>query len=144
MQARLGQTIALVAAGRSRQAYDLMVDATKRYPDQQAYTHALARLLAAAPDDTVRDGKRAVGIVSELMKGTKTTDLGETMAMTLAEMGEYPEAAAIQRGVIEAAQKAGLTAAALRMTRNLRTYEQGRPCRTPWPNDQPVLLSESK
>ena len=45
----------------------------------------------------VRDGQRAKAIVEELLKGQKTTDLGETMAMTLAELGEYAEAAAIQR-----------------------------------------------
>ena len=40
---------------------------------------------------------RAKAIVEELLKGQKTTDLGETMAMTLAELGDYAEAAAVQR-----------------------------------------------
>jgi hypothetical protein len=56
------------------------------------------------------------------------------MAMALAEMGQYGEAAAIQRGVIEAAQRAGAAHDAIRqMTANLRLYERGRPCRDPWP-----------
>ena len=79
--------------------------------------HALARLLATAPDASVRDGARAKAIVEELLKGQKTTDLGETMAMTLAELGEYSEAAAVQREIIAAAGKAGLHDAVQRMAR---------------------------
>jgi len=30
-----------------------------------------------------------------------------------------------------------------RMNENLRLYERHRPCRTPWPADQPVVLSDS-
>jgi hypothetical protein len=60
------------------------------------------------------------------------------MAMTLAELGEFVEAAALQRGVLDAARRAGLAADVRRMTANLRRYEQGRPCRTPWEDDDPM------
>jgi len=68
----------------------------------------------------------------------RTTALGETLAMALAETGDYTQAAGVQRGVLAAASQAGLAGDVRRMTRNLRLYEQRRPCREPWADDDPV------
>ena len=128
--------MALVKLRRFREARDHLADAARLYPDQPELTHALARVLVTAPDDRVRDGGRAMELVQELFKTDKSTDLGETMAMTLAELGQYQRAAAIQRGVMAAAEKARVESAALeRMSENLKLYERHEPCRTPWPND---------
>src|SRR5207249_676288 len=135
-QARLGYAVALVLLGRYREARDWLTDATALAPDRPEFAHALARLLATAPDDRVRDGERALVLVQELLKNQKTTDVGETMAMTLAELGEFERAAAIQRGVLSAAKDAGLTDTVRRMTENLRLYERHRPCRIPWRPDE--------
>ncbi len=134
--ARLGYAMALVRLRRYRAALDWLTDGTTRYPDQPELALALARVLAAAPDDRVRDGRRALAIVQELFKSHKSTDLGETMAMTLAELGDYQQAAAIQRGVMAAATRAGLNDALRRMEGNLRLYERHQPCRTPWTDDE--------
>jgi tetratricopeptide (TPR) repeat protein len=136
--ARLGYALALVRLRRYAAARDWLNEAMTLQPDQPVFAHTLARLLAAAPDRRVRDGERAVALVQELFKSNKTTDLGETMAMALAEVGEYGQAAAIQRGVMAAAEKAGLQDAVRRMTVNLRLYERHQPCRTPWQDDDPV------
>ena len=64
-----------------------------------------------------------------------TLDLGETMAMTLAELGRFAEAAEVQRALIGAAEMARLPDAVRHLTVNLRRYERGEPCRTPWPAD---------
>jgi len=40
--------------------------------------------------------------------------------------------------VLAAAGKAGLEGDVRRMARNLRLYEQRRPCREPWAPDDPV------
>jgi hypothetical protein len=61
----------------------------------------------------------------------RTTELGETMAMTMAELGNYPEALAIQRDIIDTARRARLTRDVERMQRNLMRYERGEPCREP-------------
>ena len=58
--------------------------------------------------------------------------------MTAAELGNFEKAAEIQRSVMNATRRAGLDNDLRRMTVNLRLYESGRPCRTPWPNDDPV------
>ena len=70
-QARLGYAIALASLGRYREARDWLLDATALSPDRPELRHALARLLATAPDAAVRDGQRAKAIVQELLKGQK-------------------------------------------------------------------------
>ena len=139
-QARLGYAVALASLGRYREARDWLLEATTLFPDRPELAHALARLLATAPDDRIRDGQRAVAIVQELLETQKTTDLGETFAMTLAELGEYERAAAVQRGVIAAAARAGLHDAERRMSENLRLYEHRRPNRTPWRADEVAVI----
>ena len=141
--ARLGYALALAALGRWQQARDWLIESTMLYADRQEFWIALARLLAASPDDRVRDGRRALAVADKLLEKQKSTSVGETVAMALAELGDYVHAVGIQRGIIAAAEKAGLTASVERMNENLRLYERHRPCRTPWPIDQPVVLSES-
>jgi tetratricopeptide (TPR) repeat protein len=135
-EGRFGYAIALLRLHRYREARDWLIEAARLQPDQPDLSIALARVLAAAPDSTVRDGTRAMAIVEELFKGPKTTALGETLAMALAEVGQYEEAAKIQRGVIDATRRA--QGDVRQMTANLRRYEQRMPCRTPWADDDPI------
>ncbi len=134
--ARLGYGMALVRLRRYREARDWMAEASSLHPDHPEFVHALARLLAAAPDAAVRDGARALSLVQQLMQGDRTTRLGETLAMALAEVGDHAQAAAVQRDVMEAARKAGLSSDVRRMAANLRLYERGQACRAPWADDE--------
>lgn len=137
-EARLGYALALARLDRWVDARRWLEESVAAQPDRLELTHALARVLAAAPDARARDGHRAAELVDVLFNVSKRVEVGETMAMTLAELGDYAKAAAIQRGVIDAAQRAGLADDVGRMTANLRLYEQGKPCRTPWPGDDPI------
>jgi tetratricopeptide (TPR) repeat protein len=148
-EARFGYALALVRLGRHRDARAWLEEAIALLPDRldltpqergvrQQFPHALARLLAASPDDRVRDGRRAVEITEALFRASRTSILGETMAMAYAEVGDYGQAADIQRSVMEAARRAGLQDEVDRLSRNLRRYEQGQPCREPWAADDPV------
>ena len=84
------------------------------------------------------------GSTVQVSFGSSTTrSASEPGAMTLAEIGDFDRAAAIQRGVRDAAQKAGLHEAVARMESNLREYEQRRPCRTPWRNNEALYLPAS-
>jgi tetratricopeptide (TPR) repeat protein len=132
VQAQLGYALALIDLHSYQDARTWLTGAVERHPDQPDLAHMLARLLAAAPDDRVRDGRRAMEIVQTLLKDQKSTDLGETMAMAFAELGDYERAAAVQRGVIAAARTSGLPETVRRMEENLRLYENNRPCRTLW------------
>jgi tetratricopeptide (TPR) repeat protein len=132
-EARFGRAMALVQLGRYQEARDQLVADVKAYPEQSLFTHALARLLAAAPDDRVRDGGRAIALVGELLaKEQRTIELGETMAMGLAAANRYEEAARVQRDLIRGAEKGGLGHLVPRLAANLDLYERGQPCRTPW------------
>jgi tetratricopeptide (TPR) repeat protein len=135
--ARLGYAMALVQLRRYPEARDWLDESVRLFGDRTDFKIALARVLATSPDAHVRDGDRAIAIAQQLLSGgEKGTSLGETLAMALAERGDYAKAAAIQRGVIEAAQKAGLTPTAQRMAANLELYERHQPSRTPWSQDE--------
>lgn len=130
--ATLGRAITLVRIGRYVEARDQLTEAIKVDPDHTGFPHALARLLAAAPDDSVRDGRRALALAQQVVKVDHSTDGGETLAMALAEVGRFDEAAAVQRDLIAAARQAGQPALAGRLRDNLRLYEAHKASRTPW------------
>lgn len=131
-EARIGEAMTLAQLGRHREARDTLERAGAAKPESVAFAHGLARLLVTAPDARVRDGQRAKMIVEALVQQGRTLDLGETMAMTLAELGEFERAAAVQRDLLTAAQQAGLPAVVHRVAANLARYEARTPCRTPW------------
>jgi tetratricopeptide (TPR) repeat protein len=137
-QASFGYAMALVRLGRFREARNWLSDAMKTYPDQPGFPHALARILSAAPEDGVRDGGRALSLMQQLLKQQKTVGLVETMAMALAELSRFEEATTWQREAIAAA-KGSQPDAVPRLEQNLTLYESGKPCRTPWRNDDPVF-----
>jgi len=139
-EARFAYALALVRLRRYRDAKAWLEESARVLPDRPELSHALARILAAAPDDTVRDGARAMALVQELMKGNQTTVVGETMAMALAELGQFSDAVDVQKGVIAASQQAGAGQDVRRMTANLRLYERRQACRVPWPDDDPVHI----
>jgi len=136
IEARFGHAVALVQAGRSREARERLSEGMKMFPDQSLFPHALARLLATSPDDRVRDGQRAMALVQDVLRQGRTLDLGATVAMAYAELGQYAQAAAIQRDLMSAAEKAGLRDLLPRLAANLALYERGEPCRTPWTADE--------
>jgi hypothetical protein len=103
----------------------------KAYPDQPSFAHSLARLLAAAPDDGIRDGRRALAVMQTLSDEQRHIDFGETMAMVFAEVGQYQEAVTWQREAMAAAKRAGRDDLARRMAENLKLYEGRKPFRTP-------------
>ena len=71
-------------------------------------------------------------------------DVGETLAMALASLGDFTRAIGIQRGVMSAAERSGNMAAVARMKANLALYERRMPCREPWPSDQALLVDQSQ
>src|SRR4051812_18207169 len=59
-EARFGYAAALIGLRRYADARDYLADSIRLYPNELAFANALARVLAAAPDDKVRNGSRAV------------------------------------------------------------------------------------
>jgi tetratricopeptide (TPR) repeat protein len=130
--ARFGHAMAFVRLGRYEDARDRLNEGMTAHPEYAAFGQALARILAAAPDEGVRDGRRALALTRALLERRQTPDLYVTMAMALAEVGEFQEAARLQRELIAAARRAGNADFAQAMEENLRLYEARKPCRAPW------------
>jgi len=131
-EAPLGRAITLARTGKYAEARDQLTDAMNAHPGHVGLPHALARILAAAPDDRVRDGQRALRLVEEVLKKDQSTAVGETFAMALAEVGKFEAAADVQRTLIAAARQAKATALERRLQEDLRRYEAGQPSRTVW------------
>jgi tetratricopeptide (TPR) repeat protein len=143
-EARFGYAASLIRLGRYAEARNRLEAAMGADPGEAAFAIATARLLAAAPDDRVRDGRRALAIMQGLVdRGLRTFDALETMAMAQAEVGQFSAAVMWQRDAMAAAERqAGLGIAGL-MAGNLRLYEAGKPCRTPWRADEPLEFQGS-
>ena len=56
--------------------------------------------------------------------------------MTLAELGEYDRAAAIQRDLITGATRNNVTTVLPRLQANLARYQRREPSRTPWTREE--------
>lgn len=131
-EARFGYAMALVRLQRFQAARDRLTEGMQIHPDRPAFGEALVRLLAAAPDDRIRDGRRALAMTHKLIEQQPTPNLYETMAMALAEVGQFDQAAATQRELIAVAERTGRDDLVPGLTENLRLYEARQPCRTPW------------
>ena len=136
-EARFGEAMALVRLARYPEAVQCLRAATNLHPGEPAFLLALARLLAAAPDSRVRDGSEALALARAVEETLKTTAVAETMAMALAELGRFAEAVEWQRAAMAGAAAGGQAEASQRMAANLALYRLGRPCRTPWRDDDP-------
>ena len=85
----------------------------------------------------MRNGQRALTLVQDVLRNQQPTpDVGETMAMALAELGQLSEAMAIQKDLIAGGERAGARDVVRRLQTNLQRYERGEPCRTPWSEEE--------
>ena len=136
-EARFGEVMALVRLGRHAEAAVRLDALRSGRPQQPAFAHALARVLAAAPDDAVRDGPRALALVQALAVEHRTASVAETMAMALAAVGRFAEAVEWQRFAMAIVSDAGRADVAGALAGNLTRYLRGEPSRTPWRDDDP-------
>ena len=135
-EARLGRVMLLSRLGRDRDAHDALAEAVRGASADPVFTHALARLLATSPDAHVRDGAQALQLVQQLLQRGRTLEVGETYAMTLAELGRFREAQSLQRDLIAAARRAGLAPMQARLMARLQLYDRADACRTPWTDEE--------
>ena len=139
--ARLMQPMALVRLKNYSAARRQLEAALEVLPGDTDIASALARLLAACPEQRIRDGPRALKLARSAFNADTTPDLdrGETLAMALAEAGQYQQAAQLQQSLILEVQRSGQDDLARVLRENLTLYENGKACRTPWRDDDPIF-----
>jgi tetratricopeptide (TPR) repeat protein len=137
-EARFGYAAALIRLRRFGEARDYLAAAITLYPNELAFANAEARILAAAPEDKVRDGPRALRFIQPVLRRVRGVDTLETMAMAQAELGQFTEAVTWQKEAIAAAERSSEPGIGSRIADNLRLYESRKPCRTPWRADEPI------
>ncbi len=139
--ARFMQAMALIRLDRYGEALMVLEEGLQVFPGHADMTHALARLLAACPDHKIRNGGRALQLLQPLFEDQDGLDLEsvETLAMALAETGQFERAVQVQHAMIsdlEGNQRFDLVQL---LAENLALYENGQPCRLPWREDDPIF-----
>lgn len=127
--ARLGEAETLVRLERYAEARRKLEDGLGQMPASGLLSHALARLLAACPDLSLRDGARARDLALAVWNASPGFAHAETVALALAELGRCADAAVWQRTALEQARREGFEARVPELTRVLSVYEKGSPCR---------------
>jgi len=133
-EARLGYAVALADAGRYRMTRAWLHEARRTNPERLEFTELLVRILAAAPDASVRDGTLAVDLGNRLVRQARTWRTLEAQAMALAETGRWAEAVERQRDAIEIFERTMRTPNPA-LSDGLRRYERRQPSRVPWSTD---------
>ncbi|MBW8875162.1 MAG: tetratricopeptide repeat protein [Acidobacteria bacterium] len=126
-RARLGEAETLVRLERYQPARERLEEGLRVLPRHGLLTHGLARLLAACPDRSLRDGARARDLAFAVWQAQPTAGHAETVALANAETGDCAEAARWQRIALEAA--GSLPGKIQEMKARLATYEKRAPCR---------------
>ena len=98
-------------------------------PDHPGLNHTLARLLATSPTAEARDGRRALALARKAYGFERSIDHAETVAMALAELGQFEEAIRFQRRLLSRAAQSGDQNVMRRLATHLRLYENRRPVR---------------
>ena len=126
--ALLGLVILLSDQHRYREALILLDDANRRAPDRPTTATTLARLLASAPDRSLRDGRRALELATEIHASDPAPVHAETVAMALAELERCDEARAWMTRALTAAQAARDSSEVSRLKAAAPQYD-GATCR---------------
>jgi tetratricopeptide (TPR) repeat protein len=139
--ARLMKAMALVRSREYSQARNELEMGRLALPHDTDLATALARLLAASPDSSIRDGRRALTMIQKVVSDERSLDLeqGQTLAMALAAAGEFQKAAQLQSTMITQLERDRRPDLARLLRANLALYQNGKRCLTPWRDDDPIF-----
>ncbi len=104
------------------QQFDLALNAA---PDKPFLLNRLAWLLATSPEDSVRNGPRAVELAERAVSLTGHQDIMslETLSAAYAEVGRFEDALTTGREALALAERQGREAAATSLARRLQQFE---------------------
>jgi tetratricopeptide (TPR) repeat protein len=133
--ARRGEVTALLLQSRYLEARTKLEEGLQALPQDGQLAHTLARVLATAPLDEVRDGATALALALKVWEVKKIFDTGETVAMAMAEAGRFEDAVEFQRGLIEQAEAANEEARLEGLRQRLLGYLGGKAWRAESPEE---------
>jgi tetratricopeptide (TPR) repeat protein len=136
---------ALLQRGQSAQAISHFREALRRDPAHLQSLTYLARVLASAPLDAVRNGTEALVLAEKAnaLTGNREPFVLDTLAMAYAESGRFSEAQQTLQRAIEIARTAGNNDDAAEMLKRLQLYRAGRPFRETRASDHSSYPRES-
>jgi tetratricopeptide (TPR) repeat protein len=125
--------MALGQLGRTREAVAQYREALRLNPNLAGALNNLAWVLAASPDDELRNGAEAVRLAG---RACELTHYGEplfvgTLAAAYAEAGRFPEAVTTAEKAEQLATSAGLKKVAEKNQQLLELYRTGKPYHEP-------------
>jgi tetratricopeptide (TPR) repeat protein len=130
--AYLGAAQAWAATGRWADARRVLEAGLRRLPTHLVLEHSLARLLAAAPDASVRDGQRALQLAEQAYRTEATVPHAETVAMAMAETGDFERADEWISSLLKRVEESGgdtYAEIAKRLRQDRSRYRHGQPVR---------------
>jgi len=139
--ARLMSAVVSARLRRYEEALEVLEESHRMFPDDRDISAALARILAACPDDRIRSGKRALQLITQLLRQQETIDIEnvEVLAMALSETDSFDRAVEIQQKIIREAKRAGSVEFVAALEQTLEQYRQRKACRQPWRDSDPIF-----
>jgi tetratricopeptide (TPR) repeat protein len=124
---------ALIQQGRLREGVEEWEKVLAIQPDNGNALSNLAWVFATSPDDSLRDGKKAVQLAEDAMRisGRRIPIIFRTLAAAYAESGEFSKAIQVAQQGIELANSQGNSGLATDLQGNIALYQEQRPLRDP-------------
>ena len=123
----------LIQQGRIREGVEEWQKVLEIQPDNGNALSNVAWVLATSPDDSLRDGAKAVQLAEQAMRisGRRIPVLFRTLAAAYAEGGQFSEAIQTAQQGIELANTQGNSELATELSGNIALYQERRPLRDP-------------
>jgi tetratricopeptide (TPR) repeat protein len=126
---RRGRSDAAISIGDHKAALADLEKSLELRPDDSGVLNNLAWLLATSPDETLRDGKRAITLAEKACEKTewKQPHIISTLAAGHAESGDFAAARKFSQKAVEATEKE--TEIRGQLEKELASYEAAKPWR---------------
>ena len=114
---------------KTKSIYRELID---QHPESLDARNNLAYLLATCPDETLRDGKRALAMAMDVMRqtGNRTPATLDTLAAAQAETGDFKSAVATIDKALRIARETGVERLVKKFIKKRNCYKTGKPFRT--------------
>jgi tetratricopeptide (TPR) repeat protein len=133
VEARNTLGTALIQQGKVREAIDQWQEALAIQPENGNASSNLAWVFATSPEDSIRDGTRAVELGEKALRisGGKIPMIHRVLAAAYAESGRFADAIETAQRGAELATNQGNPALAAELESNVALYQSGTPLRDP-------------